>query len=148
MLYRSRQGATILDNKPVSAKPLDTAYAAAYRSLIRAARTNGIRLVLANFSMAVNEKSDPCVIEFYRAGTAGGGSVYPRMKANVVHSALVQQLAEEHPEVCLVNTHPGLDGEHEKFIDIIHFTQEGRQQLAENMFAGIRKVLEEDLSVK
>ncbi len=45
-----------------------------------------------------------------------------------------------------MDTHPGLDGEHEKFIDLGHLTQEGRQQLAENIFAGIKEVLEKDLA--
>ncbi|MGO8700646.1 MAG: hypothetical protein ACLQVY_23395 [Limisphaerales bacterium] len=39
-----------------------------------------------------------------------------------------------------------LDGDHEKFIDIIHLTNEGRRQLAENIFAGIRETLERDLA--
>jgi hypothetical protein len=46
-----------------------------------------------------------------------------------------------------VDTHPHLDGEHEKFIDIIHLTGDGNRQLAENVFAGIRGVLEKDLGV-
>ena len=33
----------------------------------------------------------------------------------------------------------------DKFVDLVHFTQEGRQQLAENFFAGIRATLEAEL---
>ncbi|MGO8677876.1 MAG: hypothetical protein ACLQVX_18660 [Limisphaerales bacterium] len=44
-----------------------------------------------------------------------------------------------------MDTHPGLDGLHEKFIELVHFTEEGRQQMAETMFAAIRDILDEDL---
>jgi len=129
---------------PPAARPLDTAYAAAYRQLIQCARTNGIRLALANFSMAVNQASDRKVIDFYRGG--GTRAAYGFMQANAVHSLIVSQLAAEHPEVCFVDTHPHLDGDHEKFIDLIHFTGEGDRQLAENIFAGIRYTLQQDLA--
>jgi lysophospholipase L1-like esterase len=68
------------------------------------------------------------------------------MEANEIHSRLVAELAAQYPDICLVDTHPHLDGVHQNFIDPIHFTQDGRRQLAENMFAGIRAVLEKDLS--
>ena len=45
-----------------------------------------------------------------------------------------------------MDTHPNLDGDHDKFIDLMHFTQAGRQQLAETMFAGIRDLLDGDLA--
>jgi lysophospholipase L1-like esterase len=129
---------------PPAVHPLETQYAAAYRQLIECARTNGIRLALANFSMAVNPASDPRVIDFYQGG--GTRAAYGFMPANEVHSLIVSQLAAEHPEVCSIDTHPHLDGEHEKFIDLIHFNGEGERQLAENIFAGIRQTLEKDLA--
>ena len=98
---------------------------------------------LANFSLAVNRQSEPGVVEFY-------GATFPvvtwLIRANEVHTQLVRTLAQTHPEVCLVDTHPHLDGVHEKFVDLAHLTQAGRQQLAENIFAGIRSTLEADLS--
>jgi hypothetical protein len=94
--------------------------------------------------MAVNPSSDPRVIDFYQGG--GPRLSYPFIQANTIHSLLVSQLAAEHPEICLVDAHPHLDGDHEKFIDIIHLTNEGRRQLAENIFAGIRETLERDLA--
>jgi lysophospholipase L1-like esterase len=122
---------------------MQTQYAQAYRELIRIAETNGIRLVLANYSMAVNGGSKRGVIEFYRGG-------FPMVdwwiKANEIHSMIVKQLAGEHREISLVDTHPNLDGEHEKFVDVMHFTHEGERQLAESMFDGIKAVLAEDLS--
>jgi lysophospholipase L1-like esterase len=143
LLFRYQAGRSAVAAAPPAARPLDTAYAAAYRQLIQCARTNRIRLALANFSMAVNQASDPKVIDFYRGG--GTRAAYGFIRANMVHSLIVSQLAAEHPEVCFIDTHPHLDGEHEKFIDLIHFTGEGDRQLAENIFAGIRDALQQDL---
>jgi lysophospholipase L1-like esterase len=144
LLFRYRARRREVSTVPPEARPMETQYAAAYRELIECARTNGIRLALANFSMAVNQASDPKVIDFYRGG--GTRAAYGFMRANAVHSLIVSQLAAEHPEVCFVDTHPHLDGEHEKFIDLIHFTGEGDRQLATNIFTGIRDILQQDLA--
>jgi len=122
--------------------PGDNPYDRGYRELIQIARTNHIRLVLANYSMAVNEKSDLDVIAFYRAGFP---DVINQIKANELHSRLVARLTTDNPDVYFVDTHPALDGLHENFIDLVHFTQPGRQLMAETMFSTIRPVLEKDL---
>jgi hypothetical protein len=145
LLFRYRARRREVSTVPPGARPMETQYAAAYRELIECARTNGIRLALANFSMAVNQASDPKVIDFYRGG--GTRAAYGFMRANAVHSLIVSQLAAEHPEVCFIDTHPHLDGEHEKFIDLIHFTGEGDRQLATNIFTGIRDLLQHDLAL-
>jgi lysophospholipase L1-like esterase len=123
--------------------PVQTEYARAYERLIQFAETNHIRLVLADYSMAVNDKSPTALLDFYR-------SRYPALawwvKANQVHSVILRQLVQQHPEVLFVNTHPNLDGDSEKFIDIMHFTPAGRRQMAETMYAGIRALLEHDLA--
>jgi lysophospholipase L1-like esterase len=121
---------------------MSSKYARAYRELVQAAQANGIHLVLASFSMAVNSQSPPDVVDFYRSGFP---LVSWQIQANVLHAQLVEQIARQYPETCLVDTHPNLDGEHEKFVDLVHLTQEGRQQLAETFFAGIRTILERDL---
>jgi lysophospholipase L1-like esterase len=139
--YQARRH--VVSELPSSAPPLETKYAAAYRQLIQCARTNGIRLVLANYSMAANQASSQEVIDFYNSSY--GHTVRSFVRNNAIHSLIVSQLAAENPEVCLVDTHSHLDGEHEKFIDLIHFTGEGDRQLAENIFAGIRKTLQQDL---
>jgi lysophospholipase L1-like esterase len=144
LLFRYHARRRDVSAVPPGARPMATLYAAAYRELIQCARTNGIRLALANFSMAVNQASDPKVIDFYRGG--GTRAAYGFMRANAVHSLIVSQLAAEHPEVCFIDTHPHLDGEHEKFIDLIHFTGEGDRQLATNIFNGIRGILQQDLA--
>jgi lysophospholipase L1-like esterase len=143
--YRNRQTAGLRARPPTLADVMSSPYAGAYRELIQIAQTNGITLALASFSMAVNSRSQPGPVEFY-------GSMFPGVewyiKANEAHTRIVQTLAREHPHCAFIDAHPGLDGEHEKFIDLVHFTQEGRRQLAENMFAGIRGILEKELDVK
>ena len=141
--YQRRQTAQPAPHAQPVSDVMNTKYARAYCELVQVAETNRVRLVLANFSMAVNRQSDPDVIEFYRTAFP---FVKWQIEANRLHSTLVQEIGREHPEVCLVDTHPHLDGEHEKFIDLVHFTQAGRQQLAETFFAGIKTMLEEDLT--
>lgn len=124
------------------ADPLATTYAQLYRQLIRIAQTNRLRLVLASFSMAANEQSAPAVVEFFQVG-------HPQapwqIQANRAHSVLVRQLAAQAPEVCFADTHPGLDGEHDKFIDLVHLAPAGERQLAESIFNALRPALETDL---
>ena len=142
-LYRQGLVPKTSPSRTAAVAPLESDYARAYRELIMAAQTNHIRLALANFSMAVNERSDTDVIAFYRAGFP---AAYWLIQANILHSTLLQQLAKEHPEVLHVDTHPNLDGEHDKFIDLIHLTQQGRNQLAENIFTGIQDILKSELA--
>ncbi len=121
---------------------LGTDFAHALVNLIELTRTNGIRLAVGNFSMAANEYSPPEVVEFFR-------QIYPftyrNIRANAALSKLVSQLKPLYPDVCIVDTHPRLDGEPEKFFDLIHFTSAGERQLAENFFVGIRPLLEREL---
>jgi hypothetical protein len=125
-------------------KPMETPYADAYRELIQVAQTNHIQLVLANYSMAVNSESDPDLIQFYRGGFP---AIYFQIKANRAHSTIVEKLAAEYPNICFVDTHPRLDGEHDKFADLMHFNVQGEEQIAETFFTGIRTILERELGV-
>jgi lysophospholipase L1-like esterase len=142
MLFKRSLRANPVLEMPTVAQLLKTRYGRGYGELVELARTNGIRLVIANYSMAVNSQSDPRVIEFYREAFP---AVYPSMQVNLMHSMLVEALVSRNPEVCLVDTHPHLDGEHDKFIDLVHFSPEGDRQMAETMFAGITNILERDL---
>jgi len=123
--------------------PMTTKYAAAYRELIRVAQAAHIRLVLANFSMAVDGHSDAAVVGFYQAGFP---SARFQIEANRIHSLLLRTLASEHPEVAFVDTQMHLDGKHERFVDLVHLTQAGRAQLSENLFTGMRPLLENELA--
>jgi hypothetical protein len=133
----------VLEMPPVS-KLLQTKFADHYRELIDIARTNNIQLVIGNYSMAVDGKSDRDVCEFYREIFP---SVYSSIKVNVMHTTLIKELVRKHPEVIYADTNPGLDGEYRKFIDLVHFAPEGDRQLAENYFTAIKGVLGTNLSV-
>lgn len=141
--YRKRLLANLVHRPHRESDPMKSDYAHDYERLIVVAQTNKIRLVLANFSMAVNEESQLDVVQFYRVPFP---AVYAQIKANAVHSVIVQKLARKNPGICFVDTHPNLDGAHDRFVDLIHLAQDGRHQLAENMFDGIRDCLLQDLS--
>lgn len=138
-----------LTSKPVLEMPpvpklLQTKFADLYRELVDIAQTNKIQLVIGNYSMAVDDKSDRNVCEFYREVFP---SVYSAIKVNVMHTMLIKELVRQYPEVIYADTNPGLDGEYRKFIDLVHFAPEGDRQLAENYFAAIKGVLATNLSV-
>jgi lysophospholipase L1-like esterase len=125
--------------------PMKSEYARQYEQLIGIARTNHIRLVLADYSMAVNSQSDPDVIEFYRATDPW---VNDQIKANEIHTEIVQGLGKLYPEVTVVDTHPNFDGQHTNFIDLVHFTHGGEQHIAELFFAAIKNILQQDCSAQ
>jgi lysophospholipase L1-like esterase len=143
LYYRQHQAARSAPHTRPSPDVMDTKFARAYCELVQVAHTNGIRLALANFSMAANSQGPPDVVDFYRSGFP---LVQWQIQANVLHSQLVEQIARQHAEICLVDTQPNLDGEHEQFVDLVHLTQEGRQQLAEAFLARIKPILEQELS--
>lgn len=122
----------------VTAGARESRYADLYGQLIRTAGEERVPLVLAGFNMAVNTRSEDPVIEFYRGGFP---TVMFSIQATRVHNALIESLAEEWGHVHYVDTSAGLDGEHPKYIDLVHFTQEGRDQLAENLYAGLEPLL-------
>jgi lysophospholipase L1-like esterase len=122
---------------------LQSDYAQAYRELIELAKSNAVPVVVANFSMAVNGRSDPDEVAFYQLGFP---FVDRAIKANAAHSELLRRMTQEYPNVCFVNTQPNLDGHHDKFIDLVHLTQLGRQDLAEAFFLGIRDLLKTQLA--
>ncbi len=118
----------------------ESRYAELYGELIALARDHGIPLVLASFNMAVNPASHPDVIDFYRGGFP---AVMFSIQANRVHNTLIAALAREHDGVHFIDTSAGLDGVHGHYIDLVHFTQPGREILAGNLFEGILPVLQE-----
>jgi len=118
------------------------AYLQGYRELVDLTRSNHVHLVLANYSMAVNSGSDLDVIAFYRAGFP---DVLNYIRANEMHSRIVSTVADANSNVTYVDTHPALDGQYDNFIDLVHFTQPGREAMAETIFEAIVPVLENDL---
>lgn len=143
MIYSKHR---LLTRKALAPPPVSnlmaTTYAKAYEELISVAASNHIRLVLANYSMAVNAASPSELVDFYREGYP---ALYWQIEANQMHTRLVGLLAREH-DLCLVDTHPYLDGRHQFFIDSIHFTQDGDRMMAETMFQGIKPILEKECS--
>jgi hypothetical protein len=67
------------------------------------------------------------------------------VRANAAHTMMLKQLVELNPDVTYLDTHPGMDGHPEMFIDLGHMTKEGRERMAENDFNGIRGLLVQDL---
>jgi lysophospholipase L1-like esterase len=141
--YRQEMMRRLPASPVVFSNLMNSAYGMAYENLIRVGQTNGIRLVLSTFSMSLNGHSTPEAVEFFRPAYP---AVRSFIRANEAHSALVRQLVQQHPDVSLVDTQPRLDGDTDKFLDLIHFTQEGDRVMAETFFAGIEEVLKEDVA--
>jgi hypothetical protein len=140
--YLREQTAKRGPTQPVPENGLGSRYWKAYQELIYIAHTHDMRLVIANFPLAANTNSSPDFLEFLRPRFP---KVAEMVKANVTFDLMVQELARENPDIRLVDTHPHLDGEDEKFFDLMHLTQTGDHQLAESFFAGIKDILEADL---
>lgn len=88
--------------------------------------------------MAVNSHSEPDVLNFYSQTV----NMLPwQIKANEAHTLMLNQIARECPAVRLVDTQPGLDGRYTNFTDLVHFTQDGRDKVAEAFFQGIKETL-------
>jgi hypothetical protein len=127
-----------LDRSVLHVDVSTTLYADEYRSLIGLAESSGSLLALATFNMAVNESSPEEVVDFYAASFP---EVRSAIIANQLHTRLLRQLAKL-PGVHVIDSAPGLDGQYrEHFLDLVHFTQPGRERLAANLLAGIREIL-------
>jgi lysophospholipase L1-like esterase len=121
---------------------LSSQYADLYRELISLGRMNGFRVVLSTSSMAVNKSSPEEVKNFY-------GSVFlpidAVIEANGAHNRIVRRIAtDEH--VPLIDTTASLDGvwNGDLYLDLVHFTENGNEQMASAMFQGLLPILRED----
>jgi lysophospholipase L1-like esterase len=130
-LQKYHSGSRWSDTAPTKDEVMNSGFRMQYETLITAARKHKIPLVLANFNMAVNLTSKDDVIDFYRGGFP---HVHSYIRANIAHSQILDWIAQHYPDIRCVNAQKNLDGHYEKFIDLVHFTQSGRQQLAENIF--------------
>jgi lysophospholipase L1-like esterase len=106
--------------------------------LVEATADAGIPLVLLSFNMAVNQESSEELIEFYRQSFL---YVKFAIHANQIHTHLLKRLAKEHAGVEFLDTAPGLNGVHSHYIDLVHFTESGRELLAQNILSGLRPLL-------
>jgi lysophospholipase L1-like esterase len=140
--YRRQYEGDPKSSEATDRDPMQTQYAQLYRQLIQIAKTNGIRLALGTYSMAVNPQSPAEVFDFYNGRTM---RLEWQVKANAIHSAIARKLAAENPDIHLVDTCPALDGRHEYFFDLVHFTAEGKKMMAEVMYEGIKDELQRSL---
>jgi lysophospholipase L1-like esterase len=124
---------------------MQTEYARLYRRFIGLGRRHGFVPVLGTFSMAVNASSPRDVVEFYALSFP---MVRPLIVANALHTSLVEELGRREG-VTVVDTRPGLDGAYtQHFIDLVHFTQSGRDLLAEDFLHGIEPLLRRDPTLR
>jgi lysophospholipase L1-like esterase len=115
-----------------------TDYAAHYHRLAGLARASRVPLALASFNMAVNAQSPEDVVAFYAESFP---DVRSAIVANQLHTRLLREIATP-PSVHFIDTAADLDGEYrELFVDLVHFTQPGRDRLAANLLDGIRGIL-------
>lgn len=129
-----------LDFDPVAfeAGLLDSELAADYRRLVAVARDHGVALVLCNHPLAVNGESPAEVVRFYESGFP---DVHAAIVLNRMHTKLVAEIARREG-VPLIDTLPTLDGAwRDAYVDLFHYTEAGRERLAERMFEGLAPIL-------
>jgi lysophospholipase L1-like esterase len=136
--YRRRLEAPAGPEPAFPTSPMQTEYARLYRELMHVAREHGILLVLATYSMAVNDRSPPDVVDFYSSMHL---QVALQIRANAVHTAIVRELAREEPSLVLVDTQPALDGRWEHYFDVVHLTESGERLMAETFYTAIAPTL-------
>lgn len=111
----------------------------AYREFVEIARREQIKLVVCNFNMAVDEHSPDEVIHFYEQAFPNTRYM---IQANRLHSALLPLVVTPESEAKLIDVQAGLNGhwDHE-YVDLVHLSERGKVQLAENVFQGIADLL-------
>jgi lysophospholipase L1-like esterase len=138
--HRLELAGVSLDEREFEAALLETELAADYERLVAATSAHATRLVLCSHPLAVNAQSPEAALRFYQAGFP---DVRVAIFLNEMHTRLVSELGRAHG-VPVIDTTPGLDGEYDSsYIDLVHFTELGREQLAETVFQGLAPLLGE-----
>jgi lysophospholipase L1-like esterase len=139
--HRLELAGVSLDEREFAAGLLKTELASDYRRLIAATAAHPARLVLCTHPLAVNAESPDSVIRFYEAGFP---DVRVAIFLNEMHTRLVKELGRAGG-VPVIDTTPGLDGAYDSsYIDLVHFTEVGRERLAEMVFRGLVPLLSEE----
>ena len=118
---------------------LKSRYAEAYRKLIGLGRDNGVPVVLATSSLAVDAGSPREVKDFY-------GAVFKPIDdiiaANAAHNRMVRFLGREQ-NTPVVEAIASLDGDWDDglYLDIVHFTEPGNARVAHAMFEALQPLL-------
>jgi lysophospholipase L1-like esterase len=124
------------------AQLLASRYAQDYRKLITLARENGASVALATSSLAVNAGSPREVKDFY-------GAVFKPIDdivaANAAHNRMVRLIGREDdaPVVEAIAAADG-DWDDDVYLDIVHFTERGHQNVALAMSRALLPVLESE----
>ena len=114
---------------------------AAYRSLLLQARRRGIDVALATASLALTADASEADIRRYQAIDP---ATRHALLANHLHDRLVRQVGSAFRAI-LVDTGAGLAGAGEEaFIDLFHLNATGRETLARNLLAGLRRTFAEE----
>ena len=118
---------------------LKSQYAELYRQLIQLGRTHKFAVVLAPFNMAVTRESPDDVIDFYSGGFP---EVRQYISAIEDHNVLVEAIAR-HEGALFWEVRQGINGAYDDdiFIDLVHFTQKGRDMMAKAMFQQLKPFL-------
>jgi lysophospholipase L1-like esterase len=143
--FNRHRMASLEEHPPAFQSVVESKYATDTRRLIELCKTNHIKLVVGNFSLAVNGSSEQEVTDFYHGFFQ---EVRWTIKANEAYARMLTALAHEESTIRLVDTHPGLDGYYTNFTDLMHLTQSGRQKIAEAFFAGIEETLRKQIQPK
>lgn len=114
-----------------------------YEEFFELSRKHNFKVVMGTFNMAVDESSPEEARNFYKRSYPDLFRILP---ANIWHNNMVRKLVELNPDIYLAETGEGLDGVYmeDNFIDLVHFTQMGRDRLANNFFMGIKDLLKEE----
>lgn len=134
-----KEPAPILDYGPLADKLRTCKHARCYQEYFEICREAGVPLIVCNFSMAVNEHTPSNVVDFYAQS-------FPNVKfmieANRLNSALLPFVVQPATGARLIDVQRDLNGRgDELFVDLIHPSDRGHQQLAENVFQGIVTLL-------
>jgi lysophospholipase L1-like esterase len=110
-----------------------------YEEYLRITREAGIQLVVCNFNMAVDEQSPPDVVRFYGQGFT---HVKFMIGANRLNSTMLPLVIRPETGAKLIDVQDKLNGVWEgPYVDLVHLSESGKSQLAENVFTGIAEIL-------
>lgn len=116
-------------------------YADEYRKLIALTRESGADIALADATMAVNASSPREVKDFY-------GAVFKPIDdiiaANEAHNRMVKLIARDEGAP-LIDMAAAVDGlwDDDLYLDVVHFTERGNEQVAGLMFRSLLPILAE-----
>ena len=99
-----------------------------------------VKVVLVDFNMAIDESSSVEASNFYLQGFP---NACISVGANKLHSRMLSHYSQSADNFFHVDASNGLDGNYQDnlFIDMVHFTDEGRSVLASNLVYPIYEIL-------